>query len=173
MAKLTFLFILVSSFSSCLAFTESNSISKQEYTLPEGHPERCFIMLNGHKNLRRLEALPGGGWDNLRNKDMGAVVQHTYHKCMTTEDGRFLIPDSITTLPIKTSGVDTISEFFDHWDSFTSVSSSSINLEVGVFGIPIGGKFSTEYGSIKSKQFFEKSSTTRMQVSKVLILLCE
>ncbi|XP_060578735.1 macrophage-expressed gene 1 protein-like [Ruditapes philippinarum] len=162
MAKLPFLLILVFTVSS--AFNESDSIPKQKYTLPEGHPERCFIMLAEHKDLRRLEALPGGGWDNLRNKDMGAVVQHTYHKCMTTEDGRFLIPDSITTLPIKTSGVSTVSEFFDHWDSYTSVSSSSINLEVEVLGIPIGGKFSTEYGNIKTKQISEKSSTTRMQL---------
>jgi hypothetical protein len=99
---------------------------------------------------------------------MGAVVQHTYHKCVTTEDGRFLIPDSLTTLPIKTSGVSTVSEYFDHWDSYTSVSSSSINLEVEVLGISIGGKFSTEYENIKTKQISEKSSTTRMQVSKVL-----
>jgi hypothetical protein len=77
-------------------------------------------------------------------------------------------PESITTLPIKTSGVSTVSEFFDHWDSYTSVSSSSINLDVEVLGIPLGGKFSTEYGNIKTKQISEKSSTTRMQVSQVL-----
>ncbi|XP_053378742.1 macrophage-expressed gene 1 protein-like [Mercenaria mercenaria] len=95
---------------------------------------------------------------------MDTVIQHTYNKCRTTADGRFLLPDSITTIPVKSSGVDTIAEYFDHWDSYKSVSARSVNAEVGVLGLPIGGKFSTEYESIKTKQQFERSVTTRMQL---------
>ena len=167
MADLSILLIFISSLSSALCI--SDVYIDNSYTLPEGHPDRCILMLSGNKDIHRLEALPGAGWDNLRNKDMGTVVQHTYKKCRTTEDGRFLLPDSITTIPIKTSGVDTVAEYFDHWDSYTSVSAFSINSEVEICGLPIGGKFSQEYESMKTKQYSENSFITRMQVSVSIV----
>uniref|UniRef100_H2U6K2 Macrophage-expressed gene 1 protein n=1 Tax=Takifugu rubripes TaxID=31033 RepID=H2U6K2_TAKRU len=48
-------------------------------------------------SITALEVLPGGGWDNLRNMDMGRVMNISYFQCQTTEDGLYLIPDEFST----------------------------------------------------------------------------
>ena len=55
----------------------------------------------------RLEALPGTGWDNLNNKNMGYVADMSYNTCRVTPDGNFLIPDNVLTIPLKLSQVST------------------------------------------------------------------
>lgn len=52
---------------------------------------------------RRLEALPGIGWDNLASVDMGQVIDITYDECKTTSDGQFLIPDRMFAIPVQKS----------------------------------------------------------------------
>jgi hypothetical protein len=103
-----------------------------------GDPIRCYSVLTDN-NLIRYESLPGNGWDNLRNKDAGVVVNFNYSKCKTTNDGRYIIPDTIYTVPIKYSRVETYAELFDHWMNYTSTTSSSINVCAGLtlshFGI--------------------------------------
>ena len=64
--------------------------------------KQCFHLTGV---TQRLEALPGTGWDNLMNKDMGLVFEHTYDKCKVTEDGKFLIPDHIHAIPLQKSQV--------------------------------------------------------------------
>lgn len=59
--------------------------------------------------------LPGFGWDNLRNVDQGQVVNFNYSQCRTTDDMRFLLPDSVSTVPVKTSSVAIFAELFTHW----------------------------------------------------------
>ena len=54
---------------------------------------------------RRLEALPGTGWDNLANKDMGLIIDMSYDQCKTTNDGKFLIPDGVHAIPLQRSQV--------------------------------------------------------------------
>ena len=73
----------------------------QQPIFPVGDPRRC---LTGNKNLLRLEVLPGGGWDNLRNVDAGIVMKLNYSQCLTTDDGRYLVPDGIHATPKKSSG---------------------------------------------------------------------
>lgn len=130
---------------------------------PMGDPRRCFSV--GRREFR-LEVLPGGGWDNLRNKDAGNVMKLNYSKCRTTEDGRYLIPDDVYTIPKKSSNVDTYAELFMHWNNYTSTLSNTINVNAGlnIHNIGISGKFSDEYEKVKTRQYFDKSATTRVQV---------
>lgn len=139
--------------------------SRDDY--PAGDPRRCYSPRN--KGLLRLEVIPGGGWDNLRNKDGAMVMKLNYSKCLTTDDGRYLVPDGVYTLPRKSSKVDTYAELFTHWNNYTATLFSSINIHAGLslgkFGA--SGKFTDEYESVKSRQFFDKSVTTRVQIRYV------
>lgn len=60
-----------------------------------------FQICKNALKLPVLEVLPGGGWDNLRNVDMGRVMDLTYTNCKTTEDGQYIIPDEVYTIPQK------------------------------------------------------------------------
>lgn len=133
-----------------------------------GDPRRCFV---GDNKILRFEVIPGGGWDNLRNKGTGMIMQLNYSSCRTTDDGRFLIPDGVYTIPLKSSKVETYAELITHWDNFTSTLSRSINVHAGlhIFSSSISGKFSDEYQSVKSRQHYDKSMTTRVQVIKFII----
>lgn len=92
--------------------------------------------------LSRLEVLPGGGWNNLRNLDMGRVINLGYSQCKTTEDGSYIIPDEIFTIPRKQSNLDMNSEIIESWKDYQSVTAASINLELSLFS-SINGKFSS------------------------------
>ncbi|KTF73886.1 hypothetical protein cypCar_00048051 [Cyprinus carpio] len=118
-----------------------------------------------HKNssLPALEVLPGGGWDNLRNIDMGRVMNLSYSQCQTTEDGVYLIPDEVFVIPQKVSGVETNSEIIMSWLEQTSYTSSSINADVSFYSV-LNGKFSKENQRIKTHQVKESSVTARVQV---------
>ena len=131
---------------------------------PVGDSRRCAKLSNTAP--LRLEVLPGGGWDNLRNKDAAMVMSLNYSRCLTTEDGEFLLPDGVHTIPRKLSKVDQYAELFEHWNNYTSTLSNSINVHAGLnLGfLKISGKFSSEYENVKSRQFFDKSATTRIQV---------
>ncbi|XP_053388384.1 macrophage-expressed gene 1 protein-like [Mercenaria mercenaria] len=130
---------------------------------PTGDPRRCA----GIKGNRtgRFEVIPGSGWDNLRNKEMGMVIGLSYMECKTTEDGMFLIPDGVRAIPVKNSKVDSYAELIEHWDDYSSILSRSINAEAGLHtdNIGISGKFSDEYEDVKSKQHNDKTVTTRVQ----------
>lgn len=132
---------------------------------PPGDLRRCYTPRN--KDILRLEVIPGGGWDNLRNKDAGMVMKLNYSRCLTSDDGEFLLPDGIYTIPRKSSKVDQYADVFMHWNNYTSTLSNSINVHSGInLGFfSVSGKFSSEYENIKSRQFFEKSVTTRVQVT--------
>lgn len=133
---------------------------------PVGDPRRCSTV---NKNLLRLEVIPGGGWDNLRNLDAGMVMKLNYSKCLTTDDGRYLVPDGIYTIPKKSSKVDTYAELFMHWNNYSTTLSSSVNAHAGL-NLPhvgISGKFSSEYENVKTRQYFDRSATTRVQLRYV------
>lgn len=161
--KGNFLVLILWMLDLAIAIQESRTDS-----IPAGDPRRCYSILND-KNLIRYESLPGNGWDNLMNKDAGIVVNFNFSKCKTTDDGRYIVPDTIYTIPIKSSRVETYAELFDHWTNYTSTTSRSINVGAGLtlahFGI--SGKFSSESESIKSHQVDDKSTTTRVQVRYV------
>ncbi|XP_074697823.1 macrophage-expressed gene 1 protein isoform X1 [Strix aluco] len=113
--------------------------------------------------LPSLEVLPGGGWDNLRNLDMGRVINLGYSLCKTTEDGSYIIPDEIFTIPRKQSNLDFNSEIIESWKDYQSITSASINLELCLFS-SINGKFSYDFHRTKTHQVKDHAVTTRVQV---------
>ncbi|XP_062382902.1 macrophage-expressed gene 1 protein-like [Sardina pilchardus] len=123
---------------------------------------------NGLRDCRKtitipaLEVLPGGGWDNLRNLDMGRVMNLSYSQCQTTEDGIYLIPDEVFVIPQKMSGLETNSELISSWLDQRSTTSFSIN--AGASYKQINGKFSVEFQRMKTHQVRETAVTTLVQV---------
>lgn len=132
-----------------------------------GNINRCLAILG--KDLERFEVLPGIGWDNLENRDGGLLVAYNYSKCRTTDDGKFIIPDNVFTVPLKTSYLEIFGEMFLHWSDFTSTTASSINVnaELQKESFGISGSFSAEFEKIKKHQISDKSITTRVQAKYV------
>ena len=116
------------------------------------------------KSLPALEVLPGGGWDNLRNVDMGRVMNLSFSLCLTTEDGLYLVPDEVFVIPQKVTRVETNSEIISSWLDQKGSTSSSINADISFFSV-LNAKFSTENQRMKTHQVRDPSLTTRVQVS--------
>lgn len=112
--------------------------------------------------MNRLEVLPGFGWDNLRNLEMGQVLAANYSQCKTTADRKYLLPDNAFVIPVKRSMVDMFSEVFDHWNSYTSATANSVNLEAS-YSIA-SGSFSADFKYNKEKQVGDKAVTARVQI---------
>ncbi|KAA0713942.1 Macrophage-expressed gene 1 protein [Triplophysa tibetana] len=126
------------------------------------HPSNGLRKCRVNSSLTALEVLPGGGWDNLRNLDMGRVMNLSYSQCQTTEDGAYLIPDEVFVIPQKESGVETYSEIIMSWLEQKSSTSSSINADVSYMS-EMNGKFSNENQRIKTHQLGKNSVTVRVQ----------
>ena len=128
----------------------NQQVFNQHAKFPFGDYRNC--VLNG-VSLPRLETLPGLGWDNLRNRVSGMVTFFNYSQCRTTEDGRYLIPDDVFVTPIKESKASLYSELIDHWTNYSSMTSTTINVEAheSFFG-SISGSFSSEYSDVKKHQ---------------------
>ncbi|XP_056320418.1 macrophage expressed 1, tandem duplicate 3 [Danio aesculapii] len=126
-------------------------------------PSNGLIECHKNSNLVALEVLPGGGWDNLRNKDMGRVMNLSYSLCQTTEDGVYLIPDDVFVVPQKENTVETNSEIIMSWMDQTSSTSNTVNAESSFFSV-LNGKFSAEHQRMKTHQVKESSITARVQV---------
>ncbi|XP_072288799.1 macrophage-expressed gene 1 protein-like [Eucyclogobius newberryi] len=118
-------------------------------------------------SITSLGVLPGGGWDNLRNMDMGRVMNLSYVQCQTTEDGFYLIPDEVFVIAQKETGVETSSEIINSWMEQKSVTSSSINADASFLTF-VNGKYSTENQRMKTHQVKESATTTRVQVRNFL-----
>ncbi|KAK3540630.1 hypothetical protein QTP70_034374 [Hemibagrus guttatus] len=110
-----------------------------------------------------LEVLPGGGWDNLRNLDMGRVMNLSYSQCQTTEDGTYIIPDEIFVIPQKISSIEMNSEIISSWLEQKSSTSMSINVDAS-FEKVVNGKFSVESKRMKTHQVKDNSVIARTQV---------
>ena len=152
MMELSFLLCLVLSFYMIKASSYSNGDPRACY---DGKGEKPFM----------FEVLPGFGWDNLVNENRGVVVNFNFSKCKTTEDRRYLIPDGIVTIPIKTSRINVFSKLYDHWSQYESDTAFSINngASASIEGIDIAGSFSSEYENIKKNQLEDKAFTTKVQ----------
>ncbi|XP_061674355.1 macrophage expressed 1, tandem duplicate 1 [Syngnathoides biaculeatus] len=118
-------------------------------------------------SVTALEVLPGGGWDNLRNLDMGRVMNLSYFHCQTTEDGVYFIPDEVFVIPHKETGVETNSEIISSWQEQRSSTSRGINADVSFFSL-LNGKFSYENQRMKIHQVRDSSTTTRVEVRNLL-----
>ena len=134
--------------------------------VPVRRPDNWLGKCRAANNLpiTALEVLPGGGWDNLRNMDMGRVMNLSYFQCETTEDGVYLIPDEVFVIPHKETGVETTSEIISSWLEQKSSTSSSINADIS-YVQTLNGKFSVENQRMKTHQVKDSSTTTRVQVS--------
>ncbi|XP_062273664.1 macrophage expressed 1, tandem duplicate 1 [Scomber scombrus] len=134
-------------------------------SVPVSRPTNWLRQCRASTNLSitALEVLPGGGWDNLRNMDMGRVMNLSYLQCQTTEDGLYLIPDEVFVIPYKETGVETSSEIINSWLEQKSTSSRSINADVSFLSL-LNGKYSTENQRMKTHQVKDSSTTARVQV---------
>ena len=121
----------------------------------------------------RMEVLPGTGWDNLRNLDMGLVFEYDYTQCQLTNDRKYLLPDGYFAIPVQQSNVETLSELIDHWDNHTSLTGYSINVAVSGFYSDIEGKFSTDYITAKTNMYSKNQKTivTRVQIRQKLYIV--
>lgn len=129
-------------------------------TPPNNGLRKCRTNLS----IPALEVLPGGGWDNLRNMDMGRVMNFSFSQCQTTEDGFYLIPDEVFVIPQKLTGVETNSEIINTWLEQRSSTSFSINSDVSFLSV-LNAKFSIENQRVKTHQVQGSSVTARVQVS--------
>ena len=129
---------------------------------PLGDPRNCPLS----EGMYHFPVLPGGGWDNLRNLDMGIVSVMNYSKCKTSDDGKYLLPDNVFLHPVKKSKVEKFSELYDNWNQYSSTTSHSINVDasVSIKQISISGSFSTEFESVKKHQVHDNTVTTRVQM---------
>lgn len=121
-------------------------------------------------SITALEVLPGGGWDNLRNMDMGRVMNISYSQCQTTEDGLYLLPDEVFVIPQKETGVESNSEVLSSWVEVKSLTSQTINADISFLPL-LNAKFSVENQRLKTHQVKDSSSTTRVQVGLYILLI--
>ncbi|XP_052680042.1 macrophage-expressed gene 1 protein-like [Crassostrea angulata] len=131
------------------------------WTFKTGEPRACFV--NKEDKPLMMEVLPGFGWDNLMNENRGIVVNFNYSKCKTTEDGRYLLPDGVVTIPVKTSQINIFSQVFDHWSQYESDTAFSINTGGPARILSIAGSFSYESHDVKRHQLEDKTITTKVQ----------
>ena len=80
-----------------LAILWSCSAEQQTPTYPLGDVRNCPTSQPGNSNLQlnRMTVLPGIGFDNLRNIDMGQVFLYNYSTCTVSNDEKYLLPDSV------------------------------------------------------------------------------
>ncbi|KAI8771902.1 macrophage-expressed gene 1 protein [Biomphalaria glabrata] len=146
--------------------TSRQQVKEDETDLdwPIGDARKCQTVKN--VDVERFGVLPGVGWDNLRNLEAGLVVTYKYTECKETDDGVYLIPDNVFTIPIKNSKVQRFAEIIESWNSASSLTANSINIGAGVSlrKYAISGMFSREHEELKTKQIEEKSSTVRVQL---------
>lgn len=125
-----------------------------------GDPRACYAEKEEKPFI--MEVLPGFGWDNLVNENRGVVLNFNYSKCKITEDRHYLLPDSVITIPVKTSYMNVFSKVYDHWSQYESDTAFSVNS-----GAQIAGSFSAEYEHIKKHQLEDNSFTTKVQAKFV------
>ena len=143
--------------------TGKSSISWNQF--PVGDPKNCLF----YDNVNRLEVLPGFGWDNLRNLEMGQVLASNYSQCKTTADKKYLLPDNAFVIPVKRSKVDMFSEVFHHFKSYTSTTANSVNLEAS-YSV-VSGSFAADFKYNKEKQVEDKAITARVQIRHLLYVV--
>uniref|UniRef100_A0A452RHA1 Macrophage-expressed gene 1 protein n=1 Tax=Ursus americanus TaxID=9643 RepID=A0A452RHA1_URSAM len=129
--------------------------------------EAGFQKCKNTLKLPVLEVLPGGGWDNLRNVDMGRVMALAYRSCRTTEDGQYIIPDEIVSIAQKQSNLEMNSEILESWVNYQSSTSFSINSELSLYS-KVNGKFSSDFQKMKTLQVKDQAVTTRVQVRNLI-----
>lgn len=151
--------------SSLLVLCLFLGISQQQQ-YPVGDIRNCPInrIQDPNSTLLQIDALPGLGFDNLRNIDTGRVFSVNYSSCQVSGDGQYILPDNIFLIPVLNSEVDFSAEVFDHFDNWKSTTANSINVEAkyGSVFSKVSGKFSRDYQDTKSKMVNSKSNSVRV-----------
>ena len=153
--------VLVLADVALAAATESEVSQASEFPVHDVRNCPSQQWFGGSQTSRLLEVLPGLGFDHLRHLDMGQVHFYNYSTCKVTTDGKFVIPDSTFIIPIQESHYKFSADYFDHWDNYTSITSSKITSGFSLLNI-LGGSFSKEKRSVKTNQVNFKSKTTRV-----------
>ena len=96
--------------------------------------------------------------EEIENRNRNVRLRLPY-----TKDGRFHLPDNAVVITLQRSRIDTYATFFDYWDIYIQMHSSSINVDASVFSL-INGKFSSEYKYVKQYQYNCQAKTTRVQI---------
>ena len=169
--KISSLIVSWVGFACVLAVTSAETNAPDTRQYPAYDVRNCPAQMQYGINvpMRRLEILPGLGFDNLRNLDMGQVHLYNYSTCKVTEDGKFLIPDSVYVVPLREGHFKFNADYFNHWNNYTSITSSGVNMNAGIgvsflgmIGFNIGGSFSKEKQSVKESQVNYNAKTTRI-----------
>ena len=149
--------------TAVMATVEPTLRKSLESQFPTHDVRNCPLQqwFDSSQSSRLLEVLPGLGFDNLRHLDMGQVHFYNYSRCKVTADGKFIIPDSAFIVPTQESHYKFSADYFDHWDNYTSITSSNVKSGFSLFNF-IGGAFSKEKQSVKQNQVNHKSKTTRV-----------
>ena len=116
--------------------------------------------------LLHVDVLPGLGFDNLRNLDLGQVLNYNYSTCQVSGDGLYLVPDSVYLMPVQESKVDMSAEYFDTFQEYTSHTAASINfqMQLSTTFSSISGSFSAGFQSTKSRMVNHKSHSARVSL---------
>lgn len=72
------------------------------------------------------------GFDNLHNLDTGRIDDISYSKCMLSDDGHFVLPDDVYLIPVYNSDIDYSADVYEHFNSYVSTTSASINVEASI-----------------------------------------
>lgn len=138
----------------CLVIILSFSFSSFISSHPLSHTSNGLRDCRKNTTIPALEVLPGGGWDNLRNLDMGRVMNFSYSQCQTTEDGVYLIPDEVFVIPQKVSGVETNSDIITSW----------LDQRSTTYYPYLNARFSVENQRMKTHQVRDTAVTAHVQV---------
>jgi len=146
----------------CFSMWSTRACATEDKLLPysSGDVRNCLV---GTPDFNRMVVLPGIGFDNLRDLDMGQIYAYTFSKCSVSNDGKYLLPDSMMLLPSPECKVDVFAEYVQHWDEYTSMTSASIAMHFGYFSV-VSAKFSAGYSQVKSHMVSDESDYTRVQV---------
>lgn len=142
-------------------------LARPQTQTPSSNTDKTsFWCQQQRENVKLFEVFPGLGWDNLRNEEASPVVKYTFNQCKLTDDGQYLIPDNVFTVPLKRSYIERNAQMFESWQNTSSLTSRSINVNAGLsfYGASISGSYSNEMMSSKARQIGNEAVTVRVKM---------
>ena len=117
-----------------------------------------------------MDALPGTGYDVLRDINMAPVLNYNYSSCQISKDGKHLLPDYFYLSPVKWSVIEEFAEYFDHWEQYTSLTSLSISAHISFHFLfaRIQSSFSSTLSVMKSHMVSDNAGVTRIHLRNKL-----
>ena len=138
----------------------------QSQSYPIGDIRNCLTTnpRDSSSQLETINVLPGLGFDNLRNLDVGQVYNVSFSICQITGDSMYILPNDMYLVPVQNSDIDYSAKVTNHFQYWKSSTSSSINAEAGGFFSVLSGKFSSEYVDTKVKMVNSNSRFVQVGV---------